>query len=124
MSVTTTTKDTIVKKLHLNSGSRGEVNDRYADVANDFRTFVQDVEALVKATATLSGEELASAKVKLSERIAQAKAAADSLGASIAERASKTAETANNYAHEKPWQVAGAGAALGFLAGYLVSGRK
>jgi ElaB/YqjD/DUF883 family membrane-anchored ribosome-binding protein len=121
---TATTKESIVKKLHLNSGSRGEVHEKYADVADDFRNFVQDVEALVRATAHLSGEELANAKVKLNERIAQAKAAADTFGATISERASKTAETANQYVHEKPWPVIGASAALGLLAGYLLSGRK
>lgn len=121
---TATTKESIVKKLHLNSGGRGDVQEKYATVAEDFRHFVQDVESLVRATANLSGEELASAKVKLNERIAQARSAADSFGASLSERASKTAETANNYVHEKPWQVIGAGAAIGFLAGVLVAGRN
>lgn len=119
-----TAKESIAKKLHVNGGSRDEVHDKYADVANNFRHFVQDIDALVKATANLSGEELANAKAKLNERISQAKSAADTFGASLAERATKTAETANNYVHEKPWPVIGAGAALGFLAGYLLVGRK
>ncbi len=123
MSISTT-KESIVKKLHLNSGSRADVSEKYADVADDFRNFVQDVDALVKATANLSGEELAIAKARLNERIAQARSAADSFGARLAERASKTAETANNYVHEKPWPVVGVGAAVGFLAGVLLTNRK
>lgn len=38
--------------------------------------------------------------------------------------AREKAHVADEYAHEKPWQVAGTALALGALIGYLMSGRQ
>jgi len=119
---TASTKDSIVKKLGFNSAKGDAVQEKSAEVVQDFRTFVQDIENLIRATADLSGEDLAKAKAKLNERISVAKKTLEGLGSTIAERASQTATTANNYVHEKPWPVIGASAAIGFLAGYLLTG--
>lgn len=115
-------KESIVKKLGLNSN--GRVQDKAEDASRDFRNFVNDIEGLVKATANLSGEDLANARAKLNDRINQAKDAAETFSQTITERASKTAKVANEYAHEQPWPLIGAGAAIGFLAGMLLVGRK
>ncbi len=50
--------------------------------------------------------ELAAAKAKLAAR-----------------KAREAADTANAYAHDEPWQIAGAALAVGVLVGLLVSGR-
>jgi ElaB/YqjD/DUF883 family membrane-anchored ribosome-binding protein len=107
------------------------VNSKIADVkadssslASEFRNFVADVEDLIKATTSLSGEDLAKAKAKLNERIASAKHTAEDLGESIAARARKTAECTNAYVHEQPWTAVGAGAAAGLLLGYLLARRS
>ena len=123
---TVTNKESTLKKLGLNSnsGSAAVVHEKAADVSRDFRNFVTDVEGLVKATAHLSGEELENAKAKLSERIIQAKKSAEVFSETMTERASRTAKVANDYVHEKPWPLIGASAAIGFLAGYLLVGRK
>lgn len=121
---TATTKESIVKKMGLNSKSADTVHEKSAAIARDFRNFVTDVEDLVKATAQLTGEDLARARVKINERIAVAKQSLSEVGENLTERASKAATSANNYVHEKPWPVIGAGAALGFLAGYLLTHRS
>ena len=121
---TSTIKETVVNGSGLNSNGLDQVHDKYADVVQDFHTFIKDVEGLVKATAHLSGEELINAKAKLNDRIIQAKNSAATFGASVAERAGKTADSANQYVHEKPWQAIGVSAAAGLLVGYLLSGRK
>ena len=51
--------------------------------------------------------ELAAAKAKLAAR-----------------KAREAADTANAYAHDEPWQIAGAALAVGVLVGLLVSSRR
>lgn len=72
----------------------------------------------------MTGEELVKAKAELSKRIDTAKVSMTDASHSIAEQAKKTATITNNYAHEQPWQVIGAGSAIGFLLGYLLARRS
>lgn len=94
-----------------------------SNISHEFRSFVADIESLLKATSSLSGEELVKAKAKLEQRISAAKSSAEEIGGNIANRARKTAESANNYVHEQPWPAIGASAGVGFLVGYLLSRR-
>lgn len=121
---TASTKESIVKKLGFNSKTHDTVQEKSAAVAQDFRNFVADVEELVRATAQAGGDDLMQARNRLNERIAQAKQSLAETGESITARASKTATSANNYVHEKPWPIVGVGAALGFVAGYLLTHKK
>lgn len=100
-----------------------QADSALSNISNEFRSFVSDVENLLKATNSLSGEELAKAKAKLEQRISAAKTSAEELGNNIANRARKTAETANDYVHEQPWPAIGASAGIGLLVGYLLSRR-
>ncbi|HTF98866.1 MAG TPA: DUF883 family protein [Cellvibrio sp.] len=120
---TATNKDSIVKKLGFGSDTCDNVQEKSAEIAKDFRTFIHDVESLIKSTAHLSGEDLAKAKAKLDERVSVAKKSVEAISENIADRAGKTAASANNYVHEKPWPVIGVCAALGFVAGYLLTQR-
>ena len=121
-ATTSTKKESIVDKLDFDSTSHQHlIKEKSADVVRDFRNFVTDVEELIKTTAQSGGEDLTKAKEKLNERIAQAKKTLAEASENLAERASKTAASANDYVHEKPWPVIGAGAALGFVAGYLLT---
>lgn len=93
-------------------------------VSSELYKFLADIEDLVKATNLLTGEELAKAKVELSERIAAAKVSVENIGSKLAYRARKTASFTNNYVHDQPWQVIGGGAVIGILLGYLLSRRS
>lgn len=124
MSATASNKDSIVKRFGLNSSKGDAVKERTAEVMQDFRCFVQDIESLIKATADLTGEDLDRAKAKVNERIASAKKTLEDVSGSISERAGKTAAAANNYVHEQPWPIIGVGAVLGFLAGCLLTNRR
>lgn len=116
--------DSLVKKMGVNSPTTENVQKKSSDIAKDFRAFIGDVESMIKSTANLSGEDLTKIKAKLEERISAARTSLENLSESVTERASKTATTANNYVHEQPWPVIGACAALGFLAGYLLTNRS
>lgn len=93
------------------------------DKPSEFYNFLADIEDLVKATNLLTGEELVKAKAELSKRINTAKASMNGVSQSITEQAKKTAIITDTYAHDKPWQVIGAGSAIGFLLGYLLARR-
>ncbi len=117
---TSTTKDSAVNKA---SKANTTIHKKSEDLANDFRSFVTETEALLKATAEYGGTELTLARAKLNERLVHAKHSLAEMGEALSDRASATAESANNYVHEKPWQAVGIGAAVGFVAGLILNRR-
>jgi|SRR5690606_10930053 len=122
---TITSKEDLTKKFGATTSNASEVvREKSSSIAKEFRTFVHDVESLIKSSTDLNGEDLAKAKARINERITSAKKSLESIGETITDRASKTATSANNYVHEQPWTVIGASAAVGFLAGYLLTHRN
>lgn len=105
------------------AAARGETRLGSPDVAHDFHTFLADIEDLIKDISTLTGDDLAEARVKLSSRIEAAKGSAAALGDGISQRAKQTAISTDDYLHEKPWVVLGAGVTIAFLLG-LMSARR
>jgi ElaB/YqjD/DUF883 family membrane-anchored ribosome-binding protein len=105
------------------SSAANKVEGAVASASSEFKNFVADVEDLVKETTTLTGEDLARAKARLSERLAAAKQSAIEMGSDIAERAKKGATATNDYVHEQPWKAIGAGAAIGLVVGFLLARR-
>lgn len=93
------------------------------NASSDFHDFIADVEDLVKQTTTLTGEDLARAKVKLSARLAEAKESVVDMGGDIARRARNGAKATDDYVHEQPWKAIGAGAAIGLLIGFALARR-
>ena len=92
-------------------------------LSREARSFLADIEDLVKATTTLTGEELARAKAKLAERILVAKASLEKMGGAIADGSRQAAHATDGFVHERPWQAIGIGAALGVLVGLLIARR-
>lgn len=95
-----------------------------APAAGEFQNFIADIEDLVTSMSTLTGEDLARARAKLSERIAVARESIAGMGDEIGDRARKAAHDTDRYVHENPWQAIGIGAALGLLVGVLVARHK
>jgi ElaB/YqjD/DUF883 family membrane-anchored ribosome-binding protein len=92
-------------------------------LAREFDNFLSEMEDMLKQTATLGGDELAEAKRKIHERMAEAKDAVSGIRGNFARRARKAAHSASLEAHEAPWKMLGAGAAIGLLLGVLVTRR-
>lgn len=90
------------------------------DIANEFKTFVSDVETLVRETAHLTGDELAQAKIKLNQRINNARQYVNSVGNTVVEQTKKAATHTNELVHEKPWAAIGTGAIVSFVLGVLL----
>lgn len=89
----------------------------------ELHNFLADIEDLVKAATSLTGEELDRAKAKLNERVMSAKVSVEEFGGEIADQARKGADATNEYVHHQPWQAIGTGAAVGLLLGYLLARR-
>jgi len=85
--------------------------------------FLADIEELVKATTSLTGDDLARAKARLLERVAAARASVEKVGGAIADRTRQAAKATDGFVHERPWQAIGIGAALGLLLGFVIARR-
>jgi ElaB/YqjD/DUF883 family membrane-anchored ribosome-binding protein len=94
-----------------------------SSVSEEFHNFLADVEDLVKDTTSMTGEDLARAKEKLTARVASAKESLDELGSNMADKARKTAQVTNTYVHEQPWKAIGIGATVGLLLGFALARR-
>ncbi|HYP82552.1 DUF883 family protein [Variovorax sp.] len=91
-------------------------NQVVEDIANDVR-------------GVLSSEELGSIprvkalRQRVDAKLAIARELASEKGKLAAKKAREAAGTANAYAHDEPWQIAGAALAVGVLVGLLIGRR-
>jgi ElaB/YqjD/DUF883 family membrane-anchored ribosome-binding protein len=92
-------------------------------ISSEFKNFLADIEQLITEATSMTGDDLAQAKVKLNDRIDSIKHSFDDIGDSIGNKARRSAVITNNYVHEQPWIAIGAGAAVGLLVGFLASRR-
>jgi len=102
---------------------RATVSRAAGGLSAEFRDLLSDIEDFLTATTTLTGEQLEQAKQKVRARLASAKQTVSAASESALARAKRSAEVADEYVHEQPWMAVGAGIALGFVAGLLVSRR-
>jgi len=105
------------------STARAAVDAALAGMSADFHHFVSDLEDLVQATTTLSGEDLVRAKAKLSARVAAARESLEQIGGAVSDRSRKTIDAANSYVHDEPWTVIAVSAAAALLVGFLLGRR-
>mgnify|MGYP001562700915 CR=1 FL=1 len=92
--------------------------------AGEFHNFLADIEDLITTMSPLTGEDLARAKAKLTERVATAKKSVEEMGGEIAHQARRSAAVTNDYVRENPWQAIGIGAAVGLLLGFILARRE
>jgi ElaB/YqjD/DUF883 family membrane-anchored ribosome-binding protein len=111
-----------VKKSELKE-SKKQVQQSSADVLDEFKSFLDDMEDLFQATTSATGEDLAKAKAQFKQRLRSAKSTVGDASDNILQQARKTAAVTNDYVHKQPWTVIGAGVAVSFLLGFLLSRR-
>jgi ElaB/YqjD/DUF883 family membrane-anchored ribosome-binding protein len=86
-------------------------------------SFLTDIEGLIKATTSLTGEDLERARAKLNARVTAAKESVEEVSSAIADQVRDTAKITNGYVHARPWQAIGIGAVLGLLLGFAFARR-
>ena len=91
-------------------------------ITREFRNFVADMEDLIEASTSLTGDDLARARADLNARVAAARAFVEDMPA-LSDRARNTVKAADGYVREQPWRSIGLTAAVGLLTGFLLGRR-
>jgi ElaB/YqjD/DUF883 family membrane-anchored ribosome-binding protein len=94
-----------------------------AKLLEDLRTVFADVEELLKATASQTGERITAARAKAEESLKVAKARMAEVQAAVVAQTKVAAKAADDYVRANPWQAVGISAAVGFLFGMLITRR-
>lgn len=89
----------------------------------DLKTVVEDAEALLKATSTLTGEKLQEVRARAEESLRQAKVRLTEVEEEAMRRAKEIADAADEYVRENPWQSVGIAAGIGLVLGLLIARR-
>ena len=92
-------------------------------IAQEFQDFVADMEDLVKASTSLTGDDLLRAKASLKARVAAARSFIEELPGTISAQVRNSAKFADGYVREQPWRTIGVTAAVGLLIGFLLGRR-
>lgn len=89
----------------------------------DLKTVMEDAEALLKATSTLTGEKIQEVRARAEESLRQAKARLTEVEQEAVRRAREVADAADEYVRENPWQSVGIAAGVGLVLGLLLARR-
>lgn len=93
-------------------------------LVEDFNKIVADSEGLLRAMASVPGEKATAMRASVEANLNSAKARLRDLQGMAVERTSAAVRATDEYAHENPWPLIGAAAAVGFILGAIVaSGR-
>jgi ElaB/YqjD/DUF883 family membrane-anchored ribosome-binding protein len=91
---------------------------------NEFQTVVTNAEELLKATANISGDQLAAIRIKAEKSLTIAKSLMLDTQNELLTKTRETAQVTNAYVHENPWRAIGFAASLGVVVGLLIGHRK
>lgn len=89
----------------------------------DLKTVMDDAEALLKATSTLTGEKIQEVRARAEESLRQAKVRLTEVEEEAMRRAREVADAADEYVRENPWQSVGIAAGIGLVVGLLLARR-
>lgn len=93
----------------------------------DFKTVVSDVEELLKATVSQTGERAQAARARIEESLNEARerlaTLQDDLQDDLIDQSMAAARATNQMVHDNPWQSVAVAAGIGFLLG-LITGRR
>lgn len=89
----------------------------------DLKVVAKDVEELLKATASQTGEKIATARARAEESLRTARENLEDAGDEVVARARDATRLADAYVNDNPWQAVGVAAGIGFLIGYLIGRR-
>lgn len=89
----------------------------------DLRELIGEAEELVRAVGKHGGEQLEDAKARFEQKLNLAKLEMEKAEIALMGRAREAARATDRYVHENPWKTAGIAAAIGLLAGMLLSKR-
>jgi ElaB/YqjD/DUF883 family membrane-anchored ribosome-binding protein len=94
-----------------------------AKLLEELQAVVRDAEALLQATATHTGDRVASVRARAEESLQQAKAHLAETQDEVLQGARDAAEATENYIKKSPWAALGIAAGVGLVIGLLLRRR-
>jgi len=92
-------------------------------LAADFRSVMEDIDALMSATTNKAEGEAAALRTRIRDRLSAAKERLADAEQEARARAKYAARATDDYVHEHPWQAVGFAAAVGLAIGVLIGRR-
>lgn len=92
-------------------------------LVEDLQLLVRDAEALLKATATQTGDRIQEVRSRAEESVRATKQRLAELEDEAVKRAREMASAADDYVRENAWQSVGIAAGIGLLVGLLLRRR-
>lgn len=89
----------------------------------DLKLVISDAEELMKLTAGEVGDKASAMRMRMQDRLDQAKADLARLQETAVARAKDAGRVADNYVHDNPWTAVGIAAGVGVVLGMLISRR-
>lgn len=104
------------------------MNDTTATVSReklmtDLRTVIADAEEVLKVTADQATSGAAELRVRMQDRLQQAKHRLHDLQDSAVARARAAGHATDDYVHDHPWRAIGAALGFGLIIGMLIGRR-
>jgi len=101
-----------------------EISAAHRDkLMNDLRTVISDAEEVLKVTADQATAGAAELRVRMQERLQQARVRLHDLQDHAVARAKAAGHAADDYVHDHPWKAIGAAAGFGLIIGLLIGRR-
>lgn len=92
-------------------------------LVDDFKAVIADAEALLQATVSHTGENVAEVRAKAEKSIQLAKASLTEIQSVMIARTKEVAKATDVYVHENPWKSVGFASSVGLVIGLLISRR-
>jgi ElaB/YqjD/DUF883 family membrane-anchored ribosome-binding protein len=92
-------------------------------LVDDFSSVLSEAEDLLKKASNETGDRARDLRSQVEAKLLAAKLRLQELESEAVDRAKAAARITDDFVHDNPWQVIGAAAAIGFLAGLLMNRR-
>ncbi len=93
-------------------------------LVEDFKRVIADAEDLLKATASQTGDKIASVRTRAEDSLRDARRRLSEIEGEIVGRTKAAARATDDFVHDRPWQTVAIAAGVSFLLGMLISGRR
>lgn len=100
-----------------------EVSVNKEKLVQDFKTVYTDVEELLRATASQTGEKVAALRERLQDHMHKAKDHLAEAKEIAIEKTKEAARATDDYVNENPWKAVGIAAGVGLVIGLLIGRR-
>ncbi|WP_303784483.1 YqjD family protein [Azovibrio restrictus] len=89
----------------------------------DMKVVIADAEEILKSTADVAGEKMASIRSKIETRLKDAKIRLEDAEAALVDKTKACARATDDFVHEQPWKAVGVAAIVGLALGVLIGRR-